>query len=237
MELVGLVIILVLALTIILFFTRGVFARDLTSALKRVTQQEQELQAKADILEQRISQMEREYQAKVKRGEAEAEHILEEAKREAMNIRTAAIEEAKYRARQLMVEAEQRKAQLKTDVAKDLNGKAVQRACDALRFRLPASALATLQEMLVNELLAALPQVGQTTSAQDIQRIDVITAQPFSPSMTAQLTRWVAEFLGPQAPLQVETDPRLVAGAIVQIGSTVVDNSLANQLGQRSVNA
>ena len=237
MDLIGLGLLLVVGLAAVLFLvivlTRGVFARDLTHALKRVAQQEQELQEKADILEQRIGQLELEYHAKLKRAQAEAERIVQEAKNQAMNIRTAAIEEAKHRARQLLLEAEHGKAQWKADVVKELNGQAVQHACELLRDLLSARELLSLHETLVQELLGSLGQLDAMRFRTGVERIEVRAAQPLTPSQTQQLSQWTAVSIGGHVPIQVEADPALVAGCIVQVGSTVLDNSLPNRLNQR----
>ena len=233
MELIGLAIVLVFALAIVIFFTRGVFARDLTSALKRVTQQEQELQAKADILEQRISQMERDYHVKVKRAEVEAERIIQEAKNQAMNIRATAIEEAKYRARQLLLEAEQGRSHLKAELAKELDGQAIRHACDSLRALLPASQLSSLHDLLVQELLEALKRLDVRTLCADVVHIDVLSAQALAPAASQQLAQWAVKVFGPSVPLHVKTDPTLVVGCVVRLGSTTLDNSLVHRLDQR----
>jgi len=57
-ELVSVVLGFLLLVGIILLTVRGLFARETTQALARVRQREDELQAKADVLEQRLSQME-----------------------------------------------------------------------------------------------------------------------------------------------------------------------------------
>ena len=233
MELLGLGIVLVFALTIIIFFTRGVFARDLTSALKRVNQQEQELQAKADILEQRISQMEQDYHAKVKHAAAEAERIIQEAKSQAMNVRATAIEEAKYRARQLLLEAEQGKSQLKAELAKELDGQAIQHACESLRVVLPADQFSSLHDLLVHELLEALNRLDVRALSTDVTHIDVMTAQTLSPAASQQLAQWTVKAFGPNVPLHVKTNPSLVGGCVVRLGSTTLDNSLVHRMGQR----
>ena len=237
MELLGLGVLLVVALggvvTIVILFTRGIFARDLTQALKRVNQQEQELQEKADLFEQRLHQLEQEYRAKIKHAEVEAEDIVQKAKAQAGNVRTVAVEEAKHRARQLLLEAEQGKAQLKLELAKTLNGQAVRQACDALRTLLRPEGLAALHHSLVAELLPALATLDVQPLKADVERVEVVTAQPLSPEESKRITQWAAGALGPQVALQAETDPSLVAGCLVRLGQTVVDNTLANRLGMR----
>ncbi len=238
MELLGLGILLVAALggvvSIVILFTRGIFARDLTQALKRVTQQEQELQEKAEILEQRLNQLEQEYHAKIKRAEVEAEEMVQKAKGQAMNIRTVAVEEAKHRARQLLLEAEQGKAQLKRELAKEFNGQAIRQACDSLRTLLPPQGLASLHLSLVAELMPVLSTLDtQSFRTEAVERVEVVTAQPLAPDQSKRLAQWVTESLGPHVALQVDTDSSLVAGCLVRIGQTIVDNTLANRLGQR----
>jgi len=237
MELLGLALLLVLVLGVVVFiillFTRGVFARDLTQALKRVTQQEQTLQEQAEILEQRINQMERDYHAKLKRAEAEAARLIEDAKNQAMNIRTAAIEEAKHRARQLLLEAEQGKVQLRLDVASDLNGQAARHACDALRALLPPAALHELHTALVRQLVETLQQMEVKPPAAGVDRVAVVTGQPLTQAEVQQLTQWAAAVVGTPVPLDVKTDAALVAGCIVRLGPTIMDNSLLNRVDQR----
>lgn len=235
MDLIGLGVLLVIALGVILgmviLLTRGVFARDLTQALKRVNQQEQTLQEQADVLEQRLTQMERDYHAKLKRAEGEADHLLQEAKTQAMNIRTSAIEEAKHRARQLLLEAEQGKLQLKFEVAKELNGQAVQQACTFLHTLLPATALAALHAALVKELLAALQAMALPAWPQPPERIVVMTGQPLDQADARALAQWAATALRREVPVEVKAQPALVAGCVVHLGTTIVDNSLPNRLG------
>ena len=233
MELIGVGVLLVVVLGIIVLWTRGVFARDLTQALKRVTQQEQTLQEKADVLEQRLAQMEREYHAKLKVAQKDAERIVEDAKQQAMNIRTAAIEEAKHRARHLLLEAEQSRAQLKSEVAQELNGQAIQRTCESLRALLPASELLALHTTLTTELLRALAQLDVAPFRAEINRIEVVSAQALTSAQSHQLAQWALTALGTTVAVQVKTDPALVAGLVVRLGPTVIDNSLVNRLGQR----
>lgn len=230
MELLGLGFFLAFALGIVIFLTRGVFARDLTQALKRVSQQELELQEKADVLEQRLGQMERDYQVRLKRAEVEAERILQEAKTHAMNVRTAAIEEAKHRARQLFLEAEQGKTKLRSDVSRELDGQATRAACASLRALLAPEQLAVLHERLIKELLEALRGVDPRARGTVAERVEVVTAHPLASAETLRLTQWAAGSVGADVPIAATVDPELVAGGLVKVGATVVDNSLANRL-------
>lgn len=231
----GVLAVLGLALVVgsIVLWTRGVFNRDLAQALQRVQQQEQELQHKAETLEQRLNQLEREYQMRLKRAEGEAERLLQDAKTQAMNIRTVAIEEAKHRARQLLLEAEQGRVQLRADVAKELDGGMILRACESLRVLLSPVDLASLHRRLTTELVDALQQLEASARRSGASRVHVRTGQPLGPGEVERVQRWVTTALGETVPLQVDTDPALVAGCVLQFGDTIVDSSLPNRLGRQ----
>ena len=232
MEFLGLGIVFIGVVIAAIFLTRGLFARDLTQALERVHQQERILQEKADVLEQRLAQMEREYQAKLKRADAEAERILQEAKSQAMNIRTAAIEEAKHRARQLLLEAEQGKAHLKSAMTRELNGTVARQACESLKMLLTAEQLAGVHEALIKELLEALKGVDLRSLQQRAGQVELMVAQPLGSADTLRFAQWAAASVGSDVPIQTTTDPELIAGALVRVGQTVVDNSLVNRLNR-----
>lgn len=232
MELFALGILLVVAVGAIVLGTRGVFARDLTRALVRVNQQEQELQEKADILEQRLTQIERDYHAKLKRADVEAERLIQEAKTQAMNIRAVGIDEAKQRARQVLLEAEQGKGQLKAELARELDGQAFQRAAEVLRDLLPQAELQRVHHTLTDSLLEALQQMDVEPMKPTVERVDVTTALPLAPEAARRLTQWASTAFGARVGVQVHMDPSLVAGCLVRVGTTVVESTLVARLRQ-----
>ena len=232
MEFLGLGVVLMGVVVAAIFFTRGLFARDLTQALERVRQQERLLQEKADVLEQRLAQMERDYQAKIKRADTEAERVVQEAKSQAMNIRTAAIEEAKHRARQLLLEVEQGKAQLKTTLTRELNGTLARQAGESLATLLTAEQLAGMHEALIRELLDALKGVDLRSLQQRAGQVEVTAAQPLGSAESLRLAQWAAASVGSDVPIRTTTDTALIAGAVVRVGQTVVDNSLISRLSR-----
>ena len=230
MEWVGIVVVLIGAVIAAIFFTRGMFARDLTQALERVRQQERELQEKADLLEQRLAQMERDYQLKLKRAEVEAERVLQEAKHQAVNLRTVAIEESKHRARQLMLEVDQGKQQLRSEILRELNGVATRRACDALKVLLTEEQINQMHALLMKELIEALKQVDLRAQQIVASRVEVIAAQALGSAESLRIAQWAAASIGADVPIQPAVDATLVAGGIVRVGQTIIDNSLMNRL-------
>lgn len=232
MEWIGLAVVLIGVVLAAIFFTRGMFARDLTRALERVRQQERELQEKADVLEQRLAQIERDYQMKLKRGDADAQRLIDDAKSQAMNVRTVAIEESKHRARQLLLEAEQGKVQLRSEILRELNGASARHACEALRPLMTEEQLNHMHAQLMKELIEALKQVDLRSQQTKAEKIEVTTAQPLASADSLRIAQWAAASAGSDVPIQSTVNEDLVAGGIVRVGQTIIDNSLTNRLSR-----
>ena len=123
---------------------------------------------------------------------------------------------------------------MKALATKELNGKSAQHACESLRMLLPPEGLASLHRTLVEELLNTLKQVDVRSVREGIEQVDIVTAQPLNPADAQRLAQWAAAVVGAHVPVHAETDPAMVAGGLVRAGATIIDNSLANRLGQRS---
>ena len=62
--------------------------------------------------------------------------------------------------------------------------------------------------------------------------VRITTAAPMAPEQAEQITAALAASLGRRPILETVVDPALVGGAVLRIGDTVYDGSVANQLQQ-----
>ena len=60
--------------------------------------------------------------------------------------------------------------------------------------------------------------------------VRLTTATPLGPAVAAQIAESLRAMLGGEPVLQQATDPNLIGGAVLRIGDTVYDGSIANQL-------
>ena len=65
---------------------------------------------------------------------------------------------------------------------------------------------------------------------QNRVRVQVITAEPLSPELEAKLRISLRAMLGGEPLMETVVDPTLIGGAVLKIGDTVYDGSIANQL-------
>jgi F-type H+-transporting ATPase subunit delta len=65
---------------------------------------------------------------------------------------------------------------------------------------------------------------------QNRVRVQVITAEPLAPEMEAKLRISLRAKLGGEPIMETLVDPGLIGGAVLRLGDTVYDGSIANQL-------
>ena len=97
--------------------------------------------------------------------------------------------------------------------------------------------MAKLHGTLVEELLEALKRLDAAALKANVSHVDVTTAQALSSAHSQQLAQWTVASLGATVPVHFRTDASLIAGCLVQLGSTIVDSTLANRLRQSASEA
>jgi F-type H+-transporting ATPase subunit delta len=92
-----------------------------------------------------------------------------------------------------------------------------------------------LRILLKNQRLAELPQVNAKLAQVLDERAGVISAQvtsarPVVEGIKAQLEEKLVQMTGKRIRLTFDTDESLLGGIVTQIGSTIYDGSVRNQL-------
>lgn len=231
MVFIGLSVVVALVVGLVILTVRGVFARDLTQAIRRVSQQEQELQTKAEVLERRLGQMEQDHALRLKQAEAEGQRLLQEARQQAANIRSAAIEEAKQHARQLLAETEHLRQQMRRSLIQELHGRAIDGACQALAALLQGGELENLHEQLLARLITELDRIeaGPTAPGTAVPA-HVRTARALSERQLEEIRQRLARRLGSAVTCHQDVEAALVAGGQVRVGDVLIEGSLRRYL-------
>jgi len=82
---------------------------------------------------------------------------------------------------------------------------------------------------LLSEMLAAVQAL--LDDQRGVVRAEVTTAQPAGPDDQSVLTARLSQRTGRNVQTRFQTDPGLLGGAVVRIGSTIYDGSVRGQLG------
>jgi F-type H+-transporting ATPase subunit delta len=102
----------------------------------------------------------------------------------------------------------------------------------------PSAPLAKLLLMLADRnRLSLVPQLAvvydeRLRVLRDVVRVDVTTAEPLTPGLTADVERRLSEATGRRVIMTAAVDPALIGGAVARIGTMVYDGSIASQLAR-----
>lgn len=91
-----------------------------------------------------------------------------------------------------------------------------------------------------NRRLFVMPQIIQAylrrvADARGETRVDVTSAKPLSEAQTAALTQALQQTVSKNIALTTRTDPELLGGLVVKVGSRMVDSSLRTKLKRLSL--
>ena len=185
--------------------------------------------AKAD---ERLANVERDYQAKMSEAEAAAAKIradaLQSAQAELDNLRKAAMSDADRIREQARVDAlaerNQTLAQLRTQVAALAMAAANKVIGDSLD--------AQRQKALINDFFSKVP-VSMVAEAKvdGGGEVVVTSALPLSADEQARVKADLAQQLRQAGEITFEVDPAIMGGLVVRVGDKVIDGSVAGRMG------
>ncbi len=184
--------------------------------------------AKAD---ERLANVEKDYQAKMAEAEAAAARIraeaLQGAQAELDNLRKAALADADRIREQARVDAiaerNQTLAQLRTQVAALAMAAANKVIGDSLD--------AQRQQALINDFFSKVPAGLVTDAKADGASVVVTSALPLSTDEQARVKADLAQQLGQVGELAFEVDPAILGGLVVRVGDKIIDGSVAGRMG------
>lgn len=107
--------------------------------------------------------------------------------------------------------------------------------CDVLGKMLDAEMTHFIQLLAEYERLSVLPDIAELFKSYRSERekkmdVQVLSAVPLSEGYQQKLTESLTRRLQRQVVLECEVDPRLLGGAIITAGDTVIDGSVLGKL-------
>ena len=188
---------------------------------------------KQEELKQRLQQSEQQYEEQIARARTEAERLVTEARQDAESLRTRRLEEARLESERIVQQGMESRDALRKELEQQLEGRAIQRACELIQEALPEAFRREIQQRWLEELFRhGLAQLDHFKSEEAIQDVKIVSAFPLAKEQREALKTRVKAALKQELPLTEQVDPKLVAGLVITIGSLVFDGSLASRIQQ-----
>ena len=199
--------------------------------LKDVERDRQAVAVQRAELDERLSRL-----------EEESANMLALAREKAAEEQEALLREAKQEVEQILVEAQADAYRIRSMAVDAFHDDLVDAILDVSGTVIRNTVPDTVHESLIRQLSERIWELGRT----DIERVDafrnslgdreptahLVTADPLTLDQQGLLARTFTAFADRHVAMEVQVDPKLVAGVQVRIGDIIVDSSLAGQMNE-----
>lgn len=183
-------------------------------------------------LKRRLEESETQYTEQLSKAKAEAERIIAEAKQAAASSQAKTLEEARLESERIVRQGIETRDALRRDIEREIDTRALERACELIQRSLPRSLREDLQKRWFEELFrdGLAKQFERLKTEEAANEVKVVSALPLTKEQQTFLRTQLKERLGREVTVTEQTDDRLVAGLTMTIGSLVFDGSLASRI-------
>ncbi len=218
---------IVITFIVIIKILRKVFSDDLTKSTAHLSSQEAEIEAKKEEIKRQLEDAKRQSQEIIvnaqKDAAAQKESILKSASEEKANI----LSEAQAKADEVIKQADNARLALLNELEQKIEESGIRRAQELLQSILPEDFRKQAHQRWVKDVISnSFAELDRLRVPQGLSEVKVVSAFALSETEKAQLETKLKEKLGFEVKLLEETDPALICGLVVNIGSLILDGSL-----------
>lgn len=215
----------------LILFLNGLLLKPLLRGLENRRVRIEESLENARKADERLANVERDYQARLNEAAAEAQKLradtLQGAQAELERLRKDAQADGERIRAQARIEAHAERNQMLAD----LRGQVAALAMAAANKIVGDSLDDKRQQALINDFFARVPATLLSGVEGDgVANVTVTSALPLSTDEQARVKSDLARQIGKAGEVTFEVDPSILGGLVVRVGDKVVDGSVAGKL-------
>jgi F-type H+-transporting ATPase subunit b len=228
--LIQLVIIQIVTFVMLIFVLRTLFYRQLNSALARLRHLHEQNIKREEELRSEIEKINQEKDAELAKAKEEAAQIVKDAKEKASKLSQDIQNQAKDDARRIFEQSTTRIKDLEKDLAANYQEMALDLSVKMLELIFTEHGKENLQRQLIMELVEEIKNIEKERFTIKTKQVKVTSVSPIEPEQMKELVSILSDKIGTGIELQEETNPKLIAGLVIEIGTFIIDGSLRSKL-------
>jgi len=221
-----LIILQVLFFVGLLYFLRYVLARNISKATGHLQELSKDYVSKEEEANQILQRAQKEAKSIVAKEKQDAEEVKEKLMKEAQELREKMISEAQQKSSEIAEKAERNAEFLRNELDQKIEERTKEKICPLVQKAVPQKVLKSIHEHLVDESDKGELDLKHLKVPEKVKEAEVVSAFPLTDKRQEDLRKKLKKKTGTDIKLKVETDPSLLAGFTITIGSVVVDASL-----------
>jgi len=215
---------------LIMYFLNGMVIRPVLRNLEARRKRIEESLENARLADERLANVEKDYQAKLNEANIEAQRIraeaLNAAQQEAQRIRQEALAEVERMRQQARIDAQAERNQLLAEARNQI----VALVIAATNKLIGESLDAQRQRALINEFFSKVPAAKIAGIAVDSAPVVVTSALPLTPEEQSRVKEDLSRQIGAIEHITFEVNPAILGGLVVRIGDKVIDDSVLSKV-------
>ena len=238
MLIVSMILLLVILFGGLIFILRKILTENVIVATRHMEGLSQEHAHKQTELNHQLEEAKQRSEEMLKTAQEEARRTKMQVIQEAEAERDRILKQTHAQSEELIAQADRSRQLLLDEINERIAKEAVNKACELLHDTLPEQFKLNIHQGWIAELLeGGFVQFDRLKVPADFKEVKIISAFPLSVEQRKNLTGKLKDVLHRDVVLQEETDPKMVAGFVVTIGSLVLDGSLRNKIQERARDA
>ena len=227
-------LILIQIVTVIglIFFLHTFFSRNLSSALKRLKNLQEEGLAKETQFKDEIDRIKQERLAEMERARQEAKKIVDDAKKEAGVLRVEIEEAAKQERDRIIAVGKEELERLKGDIASGFETQALNLAIDMIKYTFTDKSKESLQRHFTDEIIDEIGLIEKERFSAKTDKAIVLSSFPLTEEEKIRLKNTLSKKIGFEITIEEQISLELITGIIIKMDEFIIDGSLKNKLAK-----
>ncbi|MBP6944359.1 MAG: F0F1 ATP synthase subunit delta [Candidatus Omnitrophica bacterium] len=228
--LIPMIILQVVTFAALVFVLRKLMYSASAEEAKRLKQMEEEYLRRTQDLSAKMESVDKEYRAKVTIAEEEARRLREEAKVEAEKIKEESLSKAHDESERIVNQAVNTRSKIKQEIEAQAQSKVLDASRKLVAKVLSSKQLKRMHEDLVEELIGELEKADGRKLAEAAEKGEVSVPYEMGREWVEKIAAAVSKKAGKKVSLTEKADKGVVAGAVIKLGSIIIDGSIIGRL-------
>lgn len=225
-----LVLIQIVTFGLIILFLRWLLYNQISRALKRLQQLNQQNLEREKALKEEMERARRQAETEIEQGKARAESIKEQAREEAEKIRKGMLETSRREAKRIVDEGIRESQRKHRNLLLEMQDKAVYLAMDIIRYIFTEKGCQALHARIIDELIENIAELEEEKIKAESDVAEIVCAYSLGEDQKKRLQQALSSKLGRNIILEEKIGQDIVAGLIIRLaGFVVIDGSIKNK--------
>ncbi|MGE5280573.1 MAG: F0F1 ATP synthase subunit delta [Deltaproteobacteria bacterium] len=227
------IIVLILIFGGLVYALRQVLTKNISHATSHLDELSAEFIRREEEVRRKQEEADRYHKETMDKAQGDADRLRQQMAEQVELEKEKMLAAARAQSEEIVAKAERTRGVITDDLRRTVEARMSERLGECFVEILPEHARRALHDVWVADLLSgALGDVAAMRIPADAAAVRAVSAYPLSEAQKQALEKKLREAFRRDFSFQEETDPALVGGVLLEIGSLVLDGSVRNRIHQ-----